>query len=64
VGARHDRCGHGIFGVANLEWPSFITTLSFMGAGIVTTQIVYRVIYQRLQKPFALPPLRVATGEG
>jgi uncharacterized protein len=36
--------GHGIFGLANLEWPSLLTTVSFMGAGIVTTQIVYRVI--------------------
>ena len=36
--------GHGIFGLANLERPSLITTITFMAAGIVTTQIVYRVI--------------------
>ena len=40
--------GHGIFGLANLELPSLITTLSFMGAGIVTTQVVYRVIFPLL----------------
>ena len=37
--------GHGIFGLANLELPSLITTVTFMAAGIVTTQIVYRVIF-------------------
>jgi len=37
--------GHGIFGLANLERPSLITTITFMAAGIVTTQIVYRVIF-------------------
>jgi uncharacterized membrane protein YedE/YeeE len=37
--------GHGIFGLANLERPSLITTISFMAAGIVTTQIVYRVLF-------------------
>lgn len=36
--------GHGIFGLANFEFPSLLTTLSFMAAGIATTQIVYRVI--------------------
>jgi uncharacterized membrane protein YedE/YeeE len=36
--------GHGIFGLANLERPSLITTIAFMTAGIVTTQVVYRVI--------------------
>jgi uncharacterized membrane protein YedE/YeeE len=36
--------GHGIFGLSNLEWPSLVTTLSFMGGGIVTTQLLYRVI--------------------
>jgi uncharacterized membrane protein YedE/YeeE len=36
--------GHGIFGLANFERPSLITTVTFMAAGIVTTQIVYRVI--------------------
>lgn len=37
--------GHGIFGLANLERPSLITTVAFMAAGIATTQIVYRVIF-------------------
>jgi uncharacterized membrane protein YedE/YeeE len=37
--------GHGIFGLANFERPSLITTVTFMAAGIVTTQIVYRVIF-------------------
>lgn len=37
--------GHGIFGMANLEVPSIISTVSFMAAGIVTTQLVYRVIF-------------------
>ena len=37
--------GHGIFGLANLEVPSLLTTLSFMAAGIATTQIVYRVLF-------------------
>jgi uncharacterized membrane protein YedE/YeeE len=36
--------GHGIFGLANLERPSLITTMTFVAAGIITTQIVYRVI--------------------
>ncbi len=35
--------GHGIFGLANVEMPSVISTLSFMAAGVATTQIVYRV---------------------
>ena len=37
--------GHGIFGLANLEMPSLITTVSFMAAGIATTQFVYRVLF-------------------
>jgi len=43
--------GHGIFGLANLELPSLITTVSFMAAGIVTTQIVYRVIFPLVGAP-------------
>jgi hypothetical protein len=35
--------GHGIFGLANLESPSLVSTLSFMTAGVVTTQIIYLV---------------------
>jgi uncharacterized membrane protein YedE/YeeE len=37
--------GHGIFGLSNFELPSLLTTLSFMAGGIVTTQLVYRVIF-------------------
>jgi uncharacterized membrane protein YedE/YeeE len=34
--------GHGIFGIANVEPASIISTLSFLIAGIVTTNLVYR----------------------
>jgi uncharacterized membrane protein YedE/YeeE len=37
--------GHGIFGLANLELPSVITTVTFMAVGIVTTHVVYRVLF-------------------
>ena len=37
--------GHGIFGLSNFEMPSAIATASFMAAGIVTTHIVYRVLF-------------------
>ena len=37
--------GHGIFGLSNFELPSLVTTVSFMAAGIVTTNVVYRVIF-------------------
>jgi uncharacterized membrane protein YedE/YeeE len=37
--------GHGIFGLSNLELPSLLTTVSFMAGGILTTQLVYRVIF-------------------
>jgi uncharacterized membrane protein YedE/YeeE len=37
--------GHGIFGLANFEMPSLITTLSFMLAGMATTVIVYRLLF-------------------
>ncbi len=36
--------GHGIFGISNFELPSLVATISFMAAGIVTTQLIYRVI--------------------
>ena len=36
--------GHGIFGISNLEMPSLVSTVSFMAAGVVTTNLVYRVI--------------------
>ena len=38
--------GHGIFGLSNFEWPSLVTTLSFMAGGVVTTQLVYHVIFR------------------
>ena len=38
--------GHGIFGLSNLEKPSLITTLSFMVGGLITTQLLYRVVLQ------------------
>ncbi|MBI2186811.1 MAG: YeeE/YedE family protein [Acidobacteria bacterium] len=37
--------GHGIFGMSNLELPSIVTAVSFMAGGIVTTQLVYRVVF-------------------
>jgi uncharacterized protein len=37
--------GHGIFGLSNFEVPSAITAISFMLAGIVTTHIVYRLLF-------------------
>jgi uncharacterized membrane protein YedE/YeeE len=37
--------GHGIFGMSNFEVSSFVATLSFMTGGILTTQIVYRLIF-------------------
>lgn len=37
--------GHGIFGMANFERPSIISTITFLLAGIVTTQIVYGLIF-------------------
>ena len=37
--------GHGIFGLSNFELPSLFSTLSFMAAGIVTTQFIYRVLF-------------------
>lgn len=36
--------GHGIFGLSNLELPSLVSTLSFMAAGVVTSNLIYRVI--------------------
>lgn len=36
--------GHGIFGMSNLEGPSIVSTLAFMAGGIVTTQLVFRVV--------------------
>ena len=35
--------GHGIFGMSNFERASIVTTIAFMLAGIVTTNLIYRV---------------------
>lgn len=35
--------GHGIFGLSNLERASFESTASFMLAGIVTSNVIYRL---------------------
>lgn len=37
--------GHGIFGLSNLELPSLVTTVSFMAGGLLTTQLLYRVLF-------------------
>ena len=37
--------GHGIFGLSNLELPSLISTVSFMAAGLVITNLIYRAIF-------------------
>jgi uncharacterized membrane protein YedE/YeeE len=40
--------GHGIFGLSNFERSSAVTTMSFMIGGIVTTQLLYRIIFPAL----------------
>jgi len=37
--------GHGIFGISNFEWPSLVATVSFMIGGVVTTELLYRVLF-------------------
>ena len=37
--------GHGIFGMSNLETSSLVSTLAFMAGGVVTTNLIYRVIF-------------------
>lgn len=37
--------GHGIFGMSNLEWASIVSTVCFMAGGILTTQVIYRVVF-------------------
>jgi len=37
--------GHGIFGLSNFERSSVTSTLSFMAGGIVTTQVIYRLVF-------------------
>jgi len=36
--------GHGIFGNSNLEIPSIVASCCFMAGGIVTTQVIYRIV--------------------
>jgi len=36
--------GHGIFGNSNLEIPSIVASCCFMAGGIVTTQVIYRMV--------------------
>jgi hypothetical protein len=37
--------GHGIFGVSNLERASLVSTACFLAAGVVTTNVVYRLVW-------------------
>jgi len=37
--------GHGIFGVSNFEASGWTSTLSFMTAGVITTHVIYRLIW-------------------
>jgi uncharacterized membrane protein YedE/YeeE len=37
--------GHGIFGNSNFELPSMVASGSFLMAGIVTTNVIYRVLF-------------------
>lgn len=37
--------GHGIFGLSNFESSGLVSTLSFMAAGVVTSNVVYRVLF-------------------
>ena len=36
--------GHGIFGLSNFERASLVSTLCFIAGGILTTQVLYRVV--------------------
>ena len=36
--------GHAIFGISNLEAGSVVSTVIFMASGIVTANLIYRVI--------------------
>lgn len=36
--------GHGIFGVANVERASVVSTLSFMAGGVFATNLIFRVL--------------------
>jgi uncharacterized membrane protein YedE/YeeE len=36
--------GHGIFGNSNFEIPSIVASCCFMVGGVVTTQVIYRIL--------------------
>ena len=36
--------GHGIFGISHFEGAGLVSTLAYMGAGMVTTNLIYRVV--------------------
>lgn len=36
--------GHGIFGISNFEKSGIVTTICFMAAGVVTTNVLYRLV--------------------
>jgi len=36
--------GHGIFGISHFEASGLVSTLAYMGAGMVTTNVIYRLI--------------------
>ena len=38
--------GHGIFGLSNFESSSLASTVSFMVGGMLTTQVLYRLVFQ------------------
>ena len=38
--------GHGIFGLSNFELPSLVATVTFMVSGILTTQVLYRLVFR------------------
>ena len=42
--------GHAIMGIANLQWPSLIATISFMTGGILMSQFILPSILQYLFK--------------
>ncbi len=37
--------GHGVFGLSNLERPSLVATVAFMTSGVITTALIYRVVF-------------------
>jgi uncharacterized membrane protein YedE/YeeE len=37
--------GHAVTGLAYLEWPSLVATLSFFAGGLFMTHVVYRLVF-------------------